>query len=221
MQRMIIILGLVALFLSGCHAVVDDERLATATWLPDSPALVIVGRIDGNQAELTRILPESGDLTSEIGDYRIVSMSRDGRVREHPFTTQRNAKTSTEVFTVAITNDDFVSLTIYRADTQLLHLDAKDNPQLTEQLLRQIHIWRSDSQICLEWPRDTFSNVALSWRQGDRQRHLFFADAAQEQSCTDSLGVPESVEYVVTLRHHLFVKQALVLARERRQRSEQ
>lgn len=221
MQRMIISLGIVALLLSGCNAVVDDEPVPTATWLADSTALVIVGRIDGNQAELTRIIPASDDVTSERGDYRIVTRSREGIVREHPFTTQRNAKSNAEVFTVTVPNDDFMSLTIYREDMQLFHIDDTESPQLTKQLLQQIQVWRSDSQICLEWPRDTFSDVALAWRQSDRQRHLFFAEATQAPSCTESLGVPDSVEYIVTLRHHLFVKQVLVSARERRHRSEQ
>ncbi|MCH8500433.1 MAG: hypothetical protein LAT77_00815 [Aliidiomarina sp.] len=221
MQRMIARISLAALFLSGCNAVVNDEGAASATWLPDSTALVIVGRIDGNQAELMRLLPESGNVTNDTGEYRMVSQSRDGIVLEYPFATQSNAKSKTEVFTVTIINDDLVSLTVYRADTQLLHVDTRERPQITEQRLQQIQVWRSDSQVCLEWPRDAFPHAALAWRENDRQRHLFFTEATDEQSCTAALGVPDAVEYVVTLRHDLFVKQALVSARERRQRSEQ
>ncbi|TRW50215.1 hypothetical protein FM042_05100 [Aliidiomarina halalkaliphila] len=190
----------------------DKPSKSSAEWLEDAQSLTLTGSIseDRSSAQLTNIIPQRSPARASEGMYVVVTETAEGVRNQYTFDVQERSNNGRKNFSVTMPVKDIYNLRVFMGPDELLAITQHQTPETDQDALDAIRVWRSDGRICFQWPADEFPQAGLAWRDSEQHRHLMFADAADSEACVSDTDVPADVQYVVTIRNQLFVRQALV-----------
>ncbi|RUO32882.1 hypothetical protein [Aliidiomarina sanyensis] len=199
-----------ALTLTACGPSQTRSEGNGATWLEEAQSMVISGKIDESGVHIRQVIPQRTPARASTGPYTMATQTSDGVRNQYTFDVQQMSRGTDKLFEISIPMKDIYSLRIFYGPDLIFETTQHTFPDFEDELLRELTATQTNGQVCFEWPADTFPHAAFAWRYEDQQRHLLFADAADSEACAPIDDMPAGARFVVTLRNHLVVRQAML-----------